>query len=125
MSCTTDATLFPATYTLPPVVTGDKWQGFSGILTEDAVAPADACTDVIFQIHTSQEAQDALLDLRYSASPSEITLDLDTWEFTVLETVITLTAGTYYWAVAYLDADGDPITVGEGDITVNKKGVTP
>jgi hypothetical protein len=38
---------------------------------------------------------------------------------------MTLAAGTYYWAVAYLDNDGDPITVGEGSITVNAKGVTP
>jgi hypothetical protein len=123
MSCATDTSLFPANYTLPPVVTGDKWQGFSGVLTEDATAPADACTDVVFQIHTSQAAQDGLITLK--ESDGEITLDVDTWEFSIIPLVMTLAAGTYYWAVAYLDNDGDPITVGEGSITVNAKGVTP
>jgi hypothetical protein len=105
------------------VVTGDKWQGFSGVLTEDAAAPADACTDVVFQIHTSQAAQDGLITLK--ESDGEITLDADTWEFSIIPLVMTWAAGTYYWAVAYLDNDGDPITVGEGSITVNAKGVTP
>jgi hypothetical protein len=123
MSCTATPDLFPAQYDLPPVVSGDKWQGFSGILTEDGAAPATSATDVIFQIHTSQAAQDKLVELKESTS--EITLTAATWAFTINEVVITLAAGTYYWAVAYLDADGDPITVGEGSIIVNAKGVTP
>lgn len=123
MSCTATPDLFPAQYDLPPVVSGDKWQGFSGILTEDTAAPADACTDVIFQIHTSKEAQDILLELK--ETDGEITLDTDTWDFTIIPVVMPLAAGTYYWAVAYLDADGDPITVGEGSLIVNAKGVTP
>jgi hypothetical protein len=123
MSCTATPDLFPAQYDLPPVVSGDKWQGFSGILTEDGAAPATSATDVIFQIHTSQAAQDKLVELKESTS--EITLTAATWDFTINEVVITLAAGTYYWAVAYLDADGDPITVGEGSIIVNAKGVTP
>lgn len=123
MSCTTNSTLFPAQYDLPPVVTGDKWQGFSGILTDDNAAPADPATDVIFQIHTDQASQDILFELK--ESDGEITLDPDTWDFTITPVVMPLAAGTYYWAIAYLDTDGDPITVGEGSITVNAKGVTP
>jgi hypothetical protein len=38
---------------------------------------------------------------------------------------MTLAAATYYWSVAYLDADGHPLTVGEGNIIVNAKGYTP
>lgn len=123
MSCTATPDLFPAQYDLPPVVSGDKWQGFSGILTEDGAAPATSATDVIFQIHTTKEAQDTLFELK--ESDGEITLTAATWDFTVNEVVMPLAAGTYYWAVAYLDADGDPITVGEGTIPVNAKGVTP
>ena len=123
MSCTATPDLFPAQYDLPPVVSGDKWQGFSGILTEDGAAPSTSATDVIFQVHTTKAAQDTLLELK--ESDSEITLTAATWEFTINEVVITLPAATYYWAVAYLDADGDPITVGEGNLIVNAKGVTP
>ena len=125
MSCTATPDLFPAQYDLPPVVTGDKWQGFSGDLSLDAETPPTACTDVIFQIHTTKAAQDKLFVRKYSASPSQISLNLSTWVFTVTPTVMTLAAATYYWSVAYLDADGHPLTVGEGNIIVNAKGYTP
>ena len=125
MSCTATPDLFPAQYDLPPVVSGDKWQGFSGDLSLDAETPPTACTDVIFQIHTTKAAQDKLFVRKYSASPSQISLNLSTWVFTVTPTVMTLAAATYYWSVAYLDADGHPLTVGEGNIIVNAKGYTP
>lgn len=123
MSCTATPDLFPAQYDLPPVVTGDKWQGFSGDLSLDAETPPTACTDVIFQIHTTKAAQDKLFVRKYSSS--QVTLNLSTWVFTVTPTVMTLAAATYYWSVAYLDADGHPLTVGEGNIIVNAKGYTP
>ena len=123
MSCTVTPDLFPAQYDLPPVVTGDKWQGFSGDLSLDAETPPTACTDVIFQIHTTKAAQDKLFVRKYSSS--QVTLNLSTWVFTVTPTVMTLAAATYYWSVAYLDADGHPLTVGEGNIIVNAKGYTP
>lgn len=123
MSCTVTPDLFPAQYDLPPVVTGDKWQGFSGDLSLDAETPPTACTDVIFQIHTTKAAQDKLFVRKYSSS--QVTLNLSTWVFTVTPTVMTLSAATYYWSVAYLDADGHPLTVGEGNIIVNAKGYTP
>lgn len=123
MSCTATPDLFPAQYDLPPVVTGDKWQGFSGDLSLDAETPPTACTDVIFQIHTTKAAQDKLFVRKYSSS--QVTLNLTTWVFTVTPTVMTLAAATYYWSVAYLDADGHPLTVGEGNIIVNAKGYTP
>ena len=122
MSCTATPDLFPAQYDLPPVVTGDKWQGFSGDLSLDATTPPDACTDIVVQFHTSKAAQDNLFELKNS--DGEITLNTTTWVFTVNEVVMPLAEGTYYYAVAYLDADGDPITVGEGSIIVNAKGVT-
>jgi hypothetical protein len=125
MSCALTPDLFPAQYDLPPVVSGNKWQGFSGDLTLDAETPPTACTDVIFQIHTSQQAQDKLFVRKYSASPSQITLNLTTWVFTVNPVVISLIAGTYYWSLTYLDTAGDPITVGEGNIIVNRQGYTP
>ena len=123
MSCTATPDLFPAQYDLPPVVTGDKWQGFSGDLSLDAETPPTACTDVIFQIHTTKAAQDKLFVRKYSSS--QVTLNLSTWVYTVTPTVMTLAAATYYWSVAYLDADGHPLTVGEGNIIVNAKGYTP
>ena len=123
MSCTATPDLFPAQYDLPPVVSGDKWQGFSGDLSLDAETPPTACTDVIFQIHTTKAAQDKLFVRKYSSS--QVTLNLTTWVFTVTPTVMTLAAATYYWSVAYLDADGHPLTVGEGNIIVNAKGYTP
>ncbi len=120
MSCT-PSNYFPANYALPPVVTEDKWQGFAGSLLEDGEEPPVACTGMVFQIHTSQAALDNVFELTSAAS--EITLDLTTWEFTVLPAVMTLAAGTYFWAIAYLDGDGDPITVGWGPFTVNPKGI--
>lgn len=122
MSCTATPDLFPAQYDLPPVVTGNKWQGFAGDLTLDAAVPPTACTDVIFQIHTTKEAQDKLFERK--ASASQITLNTTTWDFTVTEVVMPVAAGTYYWSVTYLDAASDPITVGEGSIIVNPKGYT-
>jgi hypothetical protein len=120
MSCTaTSADLFPAVYPLPPVCSGDKWQGFGGTLTEDGTAPPAACTGVVFQIHTSQDQLDTLLELTSAAS--EITLNTTTWECDIVPLVMPLAAGTYFWTFAYLDNDGDPVTVGIGDLIVNPK----
>jgi hypothetical protein len=123
MSCDINPDLFPAQYDLPPVVTGNEWQGLQGDLSLDAETPPTACTDIIFQIHTSKAALDKIFERKYSAS--QITLNTTTWAFTVTPTLMTLPAGTYYWSVTYLNNIPLPIQVGEGKIIVNPTGYTP
>lgn len=102
MSCDANLLSFP----LPATYKGCTWDGLSWAVTSDDTEFAAVLSSARFQLQDSTGA--AVLTLT-SATAGQVTLNTTTggsWDITVEPRILSVTAGTYFYALETTDADG-------------------
>lgn len=150
-SCACPSTDYSANLCLGPFVTGDEWDGQQFTIWVDnasydptatrtdtnaepgtgsnpkyvsASAAYTPMTRAIMQVHTSETNLDKLVDLDSDATGVTID-DAAEWVFTVEPYTFTLSAGTYFVAIACENTGGGWKTFFKGTLTLTKEGVDP
>lgn len=110
----------PATVTLPSVVRGDTWDGFTitGVLLDDE-APASALASALLHFRSAADAAgdpDHVLD---TSDPAELVIDdAAAWTLRAPAQILPLAAGRWVFDLEFTDAAGDVHTYVSGVLTV-------
>jgi hypothetical protein len=92
----------PAKITLTPIVEGDTWDGLTISWASDGTAFADSLTSVVMEFKTPQDT----VALSLTSEDGDITIDdANTWEITVLPTILPLTSGVWKCPITTTDAE--------------------
>ena len=114
------ADYLPSKYTIPPIKTGDTWDGLAikSVKVNNA-NPANTLSSVAMQFRTLPGATSPSLDLNSTAGGTTIN-DNATWNCTVNSITVSMTPGTYYYDVQFTDSAGKIKTYLEGTWEIDR-----